>query len=639
MDQFLASGKLLIGINYWASDNALHMWDDYHPDTVERDLHALAACGVRSLRIFPLWSSFQPLTAAYSNEGIYEIQLQGKPLPDTEAGRAGVSEQACAHFAHFCDTAHACGMSLTVALVTGHMSGRYFAPEALAGRNPLTDPTAVKWQLRFVRYFVRRFGTHPAVAAWDLGNEMNGFARRTDTGHRDNTYLWANLIADAVRTVDDGHHPILTGFDFVGIENCPFSLYEVGEYADFNTVHPYAIFHTPTDPLVSFRPILDGVFRCRLSDGLSGVPSFIQEVGAIGYLTCSERTEADFYRALLYAAWSHDCRAVMWWCAHDQGMQSDAPYDWNNIGSDYGFLRADGSQKPVAREAMSFTAQMQALPFDTLPAPLTDAVCIVPRTQGRDDVPTLRAAWCLAKQAGLDVTFAGYDSPLPESQIYLLPSLDSSRAITRRRLMALLDRVRAGATLYLSLGRALFRMIPELTGVTFAYREAGAAEQIDMDGVRMTVKSDYRYHPEQTDAESVDILARAADGRAVYTRHRYGKGYIYLSTVPMEKHLASDGKAFRADGQDHSVWYRALTETAPGARILSADSHVVCVTEHVFDDTHRCAVLLNCSERPITTRLTLRDRWRLASAPRGTLADDTLHLNSCDAAIVMLERN
>ena len=37
MKSFLEPGKLLTGINYWASDNAIRMWEVFHADVIEED--------------------------------------------------------------------------------------------------------------------------------------------------------------------------------------------------------------------------------------------------------------------------------------------------------------------------------------------------------------------------------------------------------------------------------------------------------------------------------------------------------------------------------------------------------------------------------------------------------------------------
>ena len=54
--------KFLLGFNYWASHAGLYMWRLYNFDVVEKDLRLLSTHGVNTIRIFPLWPDFQPLT-------------------------------------------------------------------------------------------------------------------------------------------------------------------------------------------------------------------------------------------------------------------------------------------------------------------------------------------------------------------------------------------------------------------------------------------------------------------------------------------------------------------------------------------------------------------------------------------------
>jgi len=635
MKKLWQEGRLMTGINYWASDNAIRMWEDFHPEVIEEDFKKLAEAGVSTLRVFPLWSVFQPLTAAYSNQGIHELLLDGKPLPDTPAGRAGVSEEACARFQVFCDLAKKHGLRLMVGLITGHMSFRYFAPAPFQHCNPVTDPTLIKWELRFVKYFVRRFKDHPAIAAWDLGNELEGFASRPDSDVKDAVYVWMSAIADAVHAIDR-EHPVISGFgqgdQITGLFPCE----EVGEALDLHTVHPYHVFQPKDGPLPTMRPILDGICRCRIAAGVSGLPTFIQEVGSIGYLLCSERTEAEYYRALLYAAWSHDCGGVMWWCAFDQGKQDYAPYDWNNIGSDYGFFRADGSAKPLVEENKSFHRFVGALPFESLPPRLTDCVCVISRTKGSDSRNMLRAAFALAKQANLDAEFVYYDQPLPESDLYLIPSVDQNHGISRHRLMDILERVKKGATLYISVGKANFRMIGELTGAAFAYRERGGSETVMLRDIALPLSSDFRYATEHT--EGAEVLARGEDGRAVYLRHPYGKGYIYFSTVPVEKSLSERKTAFRTEEPDYAAWYRVFAEKLPSKRVLDTDSAVIRATEHVAKDDTRYAVLINYAEKGQECAITLQTGWEIAENYGGSLQGNILTLDACAATVLVLKK-
>ena len=52
----------LLGCNYLASHAAIFMWRDWRPDIVEADFLALSKHGMNTLRVFPVWSDFQPIT-------------------------------------------------------------------------------------------------------------------------------------------------------------------------------------------------------------------------------------------------------------------------------------------------------------------------------------------------------------------------------------------------------------------------------------------------------------------------------------------------------------------------------------------------------------------------------------------------
>ena len=614
------------GINYWASHAAIHMWSQWNAAAVKSDFEKLHDAGVTALRVFPLWPVFQPITALRTPGSVYEYRFGEMPLPDTEAGRAGVSEEACAHFDEFCDLAEQYGLKLIVGLMTGHMSFRNFYPPAFENCDLLTDPTVIKWQKRFVRYFVRRFRSRACIAAWDLGNEVVNMGKAPTADH---AYLWVSAISDAIRA-NDPTRPIVSGLAFCPLNGDPWNYTDMAELTDVLTTHPYNIFQqNPEEPLPTMLPVAEPAFRARLYAQISGKPAFVEEFGSIGYLSCSERSEADYYRAVLWSCWSHGCPGVMWWCAFDQGGMTYAPYDWNNIGSDYGFFRADGSAKPIADENRAFAQFRAQFPFDPLPPMKTEGVCLVER-----DCPmeTLRAADLLARRANAELTFADALQPIPDAPVYFMPSISSNQAITRRRLVELLDKVRAGAVLYLSLENALFRWIPEMCGVRFH----GRAQQ---EGLRtvllgeeaLPVAGGYDYEPEQTDAE---VLARVGN-RPVFFRHAYGRGTIFLLTVPIERYVSRLSGAFRdPDAPRYEDIYRTVFAAAPTGRIADSSNRFVRLTEHPVDAAHCILVALNYSDQPQTAALALAPGWRIDEMYRGAYANGTLRLAADDAAVL-----
>lgn len=116
--------EFFTGINYWGSESAINMWSEFNEESIEKDMKLLESVGITHLRVFPLWSVFQPLKALYGPYAVYEYGFGEDRLPDTDAGRAGVSEEACVKFKKFCDLAEKHNMRLIVALITGHMSFR-----------------------------------------------------------------------------------------------------------------------------------------------------------------------------------------------------------------------------------------------------------------------------------------------------------------------------------------------------------------------------------------------------------------------------------------------------------------------------------------------------------------------------------
>ena len=201
MENFFENGKLFVGINYWESKSAINMWENFDETIIESDFKKMSDAGITILRIFPIWSVFQPIKAMRDNFGVVEYRLGEEPFPDTEAGKAGVSEEACRKFEVVCKLAEKYNLKLIVGLLTGHMSGRYYAPPAFEGRNPISDPTLVKWEIRFIRYFVSRMKKFDAIAGWDLGNECCGF---TPAGGFDKD----TLLETAAYVESYSNHPI-----------------------------------------------------------------------------------------------------------------------------------------------------------------------------------------------------------------------------------------------------------------------------------------------------------------------------------------------------------------------------------------------------------------------------------------------
>ncbi len=115
-----------IGVNYWDSVSGTDMWVNFDESVVDADLEALSRCGVNTLRIFPNWCDFQPVTTMYAWRGNFmEYRLTGDRFPDNEFYLEPVMIE---RFLTVCDLAEKYGMKLIVGVVTGWMIGRLFVP-------------------------------------------------------------------------------------------------------------------------------------------------------------------------------------------------------------------------------------------------------------------------------------------------------------------------------------------------------------------------------------------------------------------------------------------------------------------------------------------------------------------------------
>ena len=314
---FAPGSEFFVGCNYWASHAGTAMWRDWRPEVVEADFRLLAENGVEVARVFPLWPDFQPIQALTGGgQSFVEMRFGERPLPDTPAGRAGVDEVMVERFRELCRVAEANRIKLIVGLVTGWMSGRMHVPPAFERVNVITDPTAIRWQVRMVRYLVRELRGCPAIAAWDLGNECNCMAWSDSPSE---AWCWSNAITSAVR-VEDPDRPVVSGMHSLQCERGAWTIQDQGEVTDVLCTHPYPLFtpHCGTDPVNTMRNAFHAAAETRLYGDIGGVPAFVEEAGNLGPSQSSDEVAGNYLRNMLWNCFAHDCRGLLWWCANDR---------------------------------------------------------------------------------------------------------------------------------------------------------------------------------------------------------------------------------------------------------------------------------------------------------------------------------
>ncbi|MBR4653861.1 MAG: cellulase family glycosylhydrolase [Kiritimatiellae bacterium] len=622
-------GEFFIGCNYWAKNAGMYMWSQWDRETVEKELAALASYGVTVMRVFPLWSDFQPLTGDCRGGGEYRSFRfrDNKPLPN----EAGVDPVMIGRFRTFCDIAERNGIRLVVGIVTGWMSGRHFVPPVFERRNVLVDPDAIMWQTRFVRHFVRELKDHPAIVAWDYGNECNCMGKTSQSEF----YNWMDHIGMAIKAQDPSR-PLVSGMHGLSTDDsarAPIRLN--GELSDILCTHPYQ-FYVPgcgKEAFNTMRTELHPTAESLLYRDLGGKPCFVEEIGNLGVnCTSDERTTAGM-RATLFSAWANDLKGCLWWCNSDQEVLEFPPYTLTPNERELGMLRQDLSPKPVMLEMKAFQDFRRSLPFAKLPKARTDAVVVVPEKES--GWPVGFGAYLLARQAGLNPSFAGAERELPESGLYIVCSAGSDTAYTWPAQKRIYAKAKDGATvLIIYSGSARFTQLREHAGVKVDYCSLSACDRTfklaSYPGRRMSAWDSTTCRLLDGEAQ---VLGRTADGEPVLTRFACGKGCIMVCNAPIDRQTIARGDVLT--GVNIMPYYLVIREAVriSGVKgvVEKGDCPWVGITEHPAPDGSTIVMAINFEPREIVCPIKLKGS--LDRVWRGEVKADAIKLPPNEAAL------
>ena len=600
---YYEKGTFYAGCNYWASDTGIYMWREWNEKTVENDFKLLSEIGIQMVRVFPLWPDFQPVKEIFGwNQISAGFSVDGDTLLDTTDD--GIDFLMMDRFEKLLDIAEKYDLLVVPALITGWMSGRLFVPPALEGKNLICDPAAIRWEVRFVRAFARRFKNHPAVYAWCLGNECNCMS---PVDNKEQANLWMQSISDAIRGIDNTR-PVLSGMHS---QYCPgedeWVLQDCGENCDILTTHPYASpsYTTDRDHANTMKVMLHPACQTLYYKGIGGKPCMIEETGTYGQLYCDDEVVAKYAEGCLYTAWSHDCLAWLWWIGFDQGSLSYHPFGYNNRASNYGLYREDSTIKPVGEAVNKFNKFLKAFPYKKLPERLVDGLCIL--SPGQNSWSAAGAAFVLAKQAGLDFDFCYVGDKIPEAKAYFLPSLECND-VGRDKLDILMNQVENGAVLYISLGNGTLRNLSTDFGFSIRNRKYVNGEKtVHIDEETLPLHFCVQYN---INVKNAEILAEDDAGAPVYLKADYGKGQLFLLMAPLETAIYEKTDVFE---KPYYKFYGKVAEKLRQDKIITSDNPMVCVTEHPVNKAERIVVITAYTEEETDASFSIKQGWQCDS--------------------------
>jgi endo-1,4-beta-mannosidase len=357
--------RFRLGVNYWPSRTAMRWWSDFDLAEVEVDFARMAAGGLDSVRFFLLWEAFQP---------------QADRVDTAMLGR----------LVSVADMAERAGLAIVPTLFTGHMSGVDWIPRwALGGvqrdarfrvvsgghvvpdgvRNWYADADIVTAQERLAGEAAAALAGHPALWAWDLGNENSNCAIPPD---RDAARRWIARTADAIRSADPAA-AVTIGIHMEDLEeDRRLGPAEAAEACDFLTMHGYPIYARWSDGPTDERLV---PFLARVTRWLGGGADVLfSEFGLPTAmpgeqdqpLLVAEDVAAHYTERVLDGLRLAGCTGGMLWCYgdYDPRVWTDPPLDQAMHERSFGLWRADGTAKPTVGVVGAFAGATRSAPPD-----------------------------------------------------------------------------------------------------------------------------------------------------------------------------------------------------------------------------------------------------------------------------------
>lgn len=573
----------ILGCNYWASNAGIEMWKNFDAEAIKKDLKILSDHGIEYLRVFPLWRDFQPVKA---NLGIVgstaDYVLESSVRCENENF---LDEDKLSQFEQFLDICDSYNIKLIVGLITGWMSGGFFIPSALQGKNVITDSVAIYFEHLFIKGFVEKFKNRKAIYAWDLGNECNCSG---EVKNRFEAAAWTATISNGIHTADP-ERPVVSGMHSLTLED-NWRIQDQARFTDILTTHPYPLWctHTTIDDLLSYRTTTHATAETKWYSDIGNKPCLAEEIGTMGPMVCSNEKAADFLRLNLFSLWANGSTGVMWWCNSDQNTLTTYPYTVNMIEQELGLVDSNHNPKPAILEYKKFSQFLKENNI-SLPKAKEDAVCLLTRDQDHWGVAYM--TYALAKSVNLNLKFSyAYEQELPPSQLYIMPSVSGMAIMPKDKYEALKQKVADGADLYISAGKVFLQGFEDFIGIKVvdsAMREVSRTVKIGDDEITTTSVTARKYA-----VTTAEVLLTDLEGNPFITVNNYGKGRVFFVDAPIEHNLIHTQDAF--DSKIEKIYKEVFKEHIQALPVI-LDSEKVVFTYHP-DENGGYVVAINHSD-------------------------------------------
>ncbi|MEO7040173.1 MAG: hypothetical protein ABI186_09115, partial [Candidatus Elarobacter sp.] len=358
-------------------------WRRFDAGEIREDFARIAGLGLDTVRFFLRWDDFQPQPDAI--DPLMLARLEAVADIAAEAGLRAMPTLFCGHMSGVnwlpswaLDSNTPAGRFRTIA---GDRESRHGIGDFYTGA--LLDAQVV-----FARAAGERLRAHPAVTAWDLGNE---FSNLREPATQYDAAEWSRRLSATLQdasaiAVTAGTH----GEDLTRDRNIRL----------FSLCHPYAYATMHGYPVYSgfSRDRLDPEvvpFLAHLTSGFAQKPVLFSE---FGNPTCPPHKLSPYervalpgeppnptvspddpvlatYACLTEAEMAAYCTAVLerlhadgrlgayWWCWADYAddLRDEPPFDRAPHELSFGLVRSDGSEKPVVSALSAFAREQRTV--------------------------------------------------------------------------------------------------------------------------------------------------------------------------------------------------------------------------------------------------------------------------------------
>ena len=344
----------------------MFMWREFDRNGINEDISIISDLGFSCVRISLLWEDFQP---------------HPRNVPPIMLDRlVSVLQMAADN-----------DLTVIPTLFTGHMNGlNWFPPWMLKAsteehqlrvfsqnkvrsnkpRNPYSDPEVMEAQIFFLRELLSAVSGHPALFAWNLGNEPSLWAVPPDEF---SAKLWLQVMTETLKERDN-EVSVTLGFR-VGdlVDNWGLTLRMVAQHLDYASIR-VNLQHISWSERVLDRAVLP--FVGSVTEWLAGKPVLVLDLGLPtiptvqdsssrmirneeGLSLISEDDVAEFAEGVLAQLPRFKILGAFWKSFGDYhpSIWSWPPLDMNVEERFKGILRHDRTPKPAATAFKSAVAE------------------------------------------------------------------------------------------------------------------------------------------------------------------------------------------------------------------------------------------------------------------------------------------